>query len=940
MKQYLIFFLLLFVVFSDNANAQYYSEGQDRANINWVEKKSHSVRLIYPKEYNLKAQLLSNYFKILSSSDTFGFSKKAQQIPVVLHTENQYSNGVVVWAPKRMELQTLPQIKASATPWLKQLSAHEYRHVVQMSNLRRGFTKFGSYILGQQAVGIAAGLMPDWFLEGDATLAETQAASNGRGVQPDFTIGLRMLLDNNANYGSDKWFCGSFKDYVPDHYHIGYQVVNWSYTKYGTKIWDNVTDYTARYPYLIFTPNIALKRKYATSPSKLLNETLANLNEFWKSRQKINNSSTILTTRVDSHTTIEYPVELNDSTVLAVLSNFDQLKSLVEIDLNDGEIKTIREVPRLNSRPVTDGKNIWWSEYRPSMFWEQKNNSVICKLSIDNPGRVYTLKTSDNALFATLTEEGVAWIDVDYNGGYAIVSPKQRVELGDTLSVHGLAWDNLTKCFYYIGLSDSGIGIYKVDNDSINAVLEPSFVTIDDLSAKNGILYFTSTLSGIDEAHTLNLKTGIQSQISRSRYGSRAPYPIKSRLVMTTYTKDGFLVAYHSADSIVNDNVQWQKLPTNRVNPNRYNWNIVNLDTVTTTTTVSENSRKFRKLTNLLNVHSWGPLSYNPIEIGQEDVNEFYPGITLVSQNLLSNGVGFFSWGIKNNMSFIRSQFDWLGWPVKLRTKITYGGDKQYVYTRSVEAFNYVRSKFNDKKLSLNISAYLPFNFSSGYTNRYLTMQVGHYYENSKVVMKSYDSFVEENMNHIVALSLQYNSNRMMSYREFLPRWGYGVKADLYQTLDSKKFGKIKSIYGQTYLPGLVRNHSLKLSGALQQQSDALFGFSNKILYPRGAKHYIPVKNLQSYAVDYQLPLCYPDGGIRGLVYIKRIRLNLFYNGARYTEFNDINKKWNTVSSIGGDLYFDFNPLSRSATSIAKLSISLPNDTKKMQISFAIDMSF
>ncbi|MBR4999799.1 MAG: hypothetical protein IKY11_02580, partial [Rikenellaceae bacterium] len=380
---------LLLTLLMSTLSAQYYNDGQDPARLKWRELKSGSVRLIYPRNFENKAGVLGQYFKSLNNSISFGFSRQPVDIPVVIHSENPYSNGVVVWAPKRAELQTEPQVKASATPWLKQLSAHEYRHVAQLSNLKRGFTRFGSYIIGQQAIGIVSGLMPQWFLEGDATLAETQAAHNGRGLQPDFTIGLRMLLDKGTIYNSDKWFCGSYKDFVPDHYHIGYQVVNWSYTKYGPKIWDSVTDYTARHPYFVFTPNILLHKKYKTSPSKLLKGTLSDLKNFWQHRDTINNSSQIIPLQTESHTTVEFPTAIDDSTIIAVVEDFDHLKSLVRINLNTHKVQRLRYVPRLSSRPVSDGENIWWSEYRPSLFWEQKSTSVICSTTI-NGGSVKT----------------------------------------------------------------------------------------------------------------------------------------------------------------------------------------------------------------------------------------------------------------------------------------------------------------------------------------------------------------------------------------------------------------------------------------------------------------------------------------------------------------------------------------------------------------------
>ena len=930
---------LLLTLLTSTLSAQYYNDGQDPARLKWRELKNGSVRLIYPQNFENRAGVLGQYFKSLNNSISFGFSRQPVDIPVVIHSENPYSNGVVVWAPKRIELQTTPQVKASATPWLKQLSAHEYRHVAQLSNLRRGFTRFGSYIIGQQAVGAVAGVLPQWFLEGDATLAETQAAHNGRGVQPDFTIGLRMLLDKGTNYNSDKWFCGSYKDFVPDHYHIGYQVVNWSYTKYGKDIWNSVVDYTARHPYFVFTPKILLRKDYGTTPKRMLNETLADLKNFWQQRDTINNSSQIIPLPTESYTTVEFPTAVNDSTIIALVADFDNLKSLVRININTHKVERLRYVPRLSSRPVSDGVNIWWSEYRPSLFWEQKSTSVICSTTI-NGGSVKTSKSEKNCFFATVTDAGVAWVEYAPSGEYSIVTPQQRISLGDSLSLHGLAWDNHTRRLYYIGLSDCGIGIFSTDGTKTETILPPSFVTIDDLNAKDGVLYFTSTVSGIDEAHCLRLSDGVQSRISTSRYGSRAPYPVGDKIAMTTYTQKGYMPAVQADSLIAEPLVKWQFLPENKVNPQRVKWDIVNLDTlkVNPETASRTESKRYRKFKNIFNIHSWAPFSYDPIEIGQEEVDNFYPGITLVSQNLLSNCVGYVSWGVKDDMSYLRSQVDWLGAAVKFSAKVRYGGGLQPIYADSKESYSATRAQFDKKYLSLNLSAYLPINLSNGHRSRFLTPKADFTLTNAVTVETNKDKTIKTEKNlHTAQFSLQYNNNRLMSYREFNPRWGYGLLVDHFRAVDNSDFGKITSLYGRLYLPGIGRHHSLMLRGAAQYQNQAKYLFSNKVLYPRGANPYTATKELYCYFADYQLPVAYPDWGISGLIYLKRLRLNLFHHIADYRSFDSTK---GTISSTGADLYVDFTPLSRTTTCTARLSLCRPDDTNKTQLSLSVDMNF
>ena len=36
----------------------------------------------------------------------------------------------------------------------------------------------------------------------------------------------------------DKWFCGSYRDYIPDHYELGYQICSYAYARYDENVWD------------------------------------------------------------------------------------------------------------------------------------------------------------------------------------------------------------------------------------------------------------------------------------------------------------------------------------------------------------------------------------------------------------------------------------------------------------------------------------------------------------------------------------------------------------------------------------------------------------------------------------------------------------------------------------------------------------------------------
>ena len=204
------------------------------------------------------------------------------RIPFVMHPENFQSNGLVMYLPKRVEFLTSPAVDSYSMPWYKQLVAHEYRHAVQYNNLDRGVIRALSYVLGQQGSTIGLLCMPIWAMEGDAVMSETMHSSFGRGLQPSFSMAYRAMGSVGRDRRNiDRWFCGSYRDYIPDHYELGYQICSYAWERYGENIWDKVAWYGARNPYMIFTTSIALKKFYRTDVGTLFAETFDGLNYYW-----------------------------------------------------------------------------------------------------------------------------------------------------------------------------------------------------------------------------------------------------------------------------------------------------------------------------------------------------------------------------------------------------------------------------------------------------------------------------------------------------------------------------------------------------------------------------------------------------------------------------------------------------------------------------------
>ena len=213
--------VLLFI--ANSAIAQYLNTGNDPGYIKWKQIKNNDFQIIFPEGSEKNAKRVADALSHFYLSGARSLDHYPGKISVVLHTHTVVSNGMVSWAPRRMELYTTPNQAMSPMDWLDQLIVHEYRHVVQMDKIDTELPQLIRYLFGEHASALVTGLyLPFWFLEGDAVVTESVLTPSGRGRTPSFLMLTKAQVIENGLFSYDKATLGSYKSFVPDKYHFGY----------------------------------------------------------------------------------------------------------------------------------------------------------------------------------------------------------------------------------------------------------------------------------------------------------------------------------------------------------------------------------------------------------------------------------------------------------------------------------------------------------------------------------------------------------------------------------------------------------------------------------------------------------------------------------------------------------------------------------------------
>lgn len=968
MKRFIIAIILILcgLATTERACAQYYSWGTDPTSLRWRQIKSEKYRIVYPDSAKNIASEVAYYLDAVQSDIGYGYEHPQMSIPFVVHPENMLSNGLVMWLPKRVEFLSTPAINGYSMPWRKQLVAHEYRHAVQYNNLNRGLVKGLSYIIGQQSSTIGLLFMPLWMMEGDAVMSETEMSTFGRGLQPSFSIAYRAY-DNvlGAFKSRDKWFCGSFKDYIPDHYQLGYFICRQGYNQYGAILGNDMADLTTRRPWMVVSNSWVFKKLYGTTQPRLFDETFDTLYHHWQSLPKIKQSTEyVAIPETESHTTYSHPMALRSGEILALKEDLATPMAFVKIDPKSGEERRIAYTGIISSRPMLDShERIYWTEYRRSALFAQKVSSKICYLDPDKRS-AKQLHTKGNALYVTpTTDQSLAWVEYAPSGRYSVVSyangeEQSRHNLPLDKEVHGMAWDNLTEALYLIITDNDGMHIAKLEQGKLCPVTRSAYTTLSDLRAKDGKLYFGSIASSRDEVHYIDLASGKEYQLSESSFGSFSPAPYDDKsIVATSYDRRGYLPVTQRITT--NREVEYRPHPEATLLPRSKPWGVINLDTVHFDQAIADSlvqakpSRRFNRLAHSLNIHSWAPASYDPYAIVEESHIAFNLGATIMSQNILSTTEGFLTWGWNHDEgSIFKGTIRYYGLGVNLWAKGTYGGKQRlhtiYRYNPETQKIEVPENPKLGRYYAVSAGATLPLLFQRGYHTSQLAVAAAWNFSNGMIANVDrirYDGGKITNFEtvgytegvHQLSMGISFSDQVRMAHRDFLPPWGVVVQANYTLNPTTDDFGHLAVLYGKLYTPGFAKHHSLSLAATFQTSiggfhSDMMLSdlaFKSTKLLPRGFSSYdIENKNYVATSLNYQLPVWYPDNGWAGVIYFKRIRLNLggdyaSFERPRFNTEGSIVKRRETIWAYGGDIVVDFNIFTMPAAATITATLSL-----------------
>lgn len=880
--------------------SQYYTTGSDPSSISWSQIKIRQFNLVFPKEEMILAGRYCGLLNDIGPAVTASMNAGIRKMPVIIHPYTAFSNGTSILAPRRIELYPKQPVSLEINDFASQLIIHEVRHFAQMEKLNAGITRAAGFLLGDQAQSLVIGVhVPTWLLEGDAVLTETLLSYAGRGRIASFIQPLRSRLIDGKDLSWDRVLFGSFRETLPNEYLMGYFLTARGRMLTDPMIWSDALEKLGRNPFTLKGLSGITRPKTGYRFSKLYVETLKWLRAYWTDPSlAVKTPDNLIVMTRDTVASMNYyrPQQVSGQDIICLKKSLADLPEFVIVD----SLAKERTVARPGS--VEDagfsyyqGK-LAWTELIQDPRWENRSFSELFTHDLHTGKK--TRLTHGKRYFspAICPDDGrIAVIEERYDGScyLHIIDPSSGEVVRSMPEARNnhfsyICWGNGQDELFAMTTGLEGRKLVRIDFKKMvqEVILDAGFTDITCPAYHEGLIYFTGPAGATQGLYRINPKTLLTEVVFAHPHGINYLNAQGQDLFLSVYSSNGYRPAkipFASLAGKSTDHIYPLIEPvTEIIQRARGEFPVVYQNNIQ-----PAGNKPYRKMGHLFRFHSWSPLFIDP------DFYKISPGVVLMSQNDLSTLI---TWGGYQYNKTDRSH--------NLLASARYTGlyptfDLDYVRKyRNSYPFTDTAGELSEKSLHaywqlVRFTSGVPLDFSSGAWNRKIqpSLFAERVFDLSGTTDFSSSAW-------IAGINLSASILRRTSNLDLFPKWGVSVNFSRFKAFTLGEWGNNTTGRIMLYLPGFLPNSSFRILNSANLLSFDHYSLSLKD-FPRGQVVY-RARDRYNLKLDYAFPVSYPDYHISGLIYLKRIKADIFFDAG--TRLKDIN--W--FYSSGLDLTFDY----------------------------------
>ena len=861
----------------------------------WKQINTDTARVIFPVGMDSSANRVASVVHYLASQQPFSLGKQLKKIDIVLQNQTVIPNGYVGLGPYRSEFFLTPDMNnlgQGSISWTDQLAVHEYRHVQQVNNFNHGLSKFMKVISGEQGYDLAINAaIPNWFYEGDAVYAETALSRQGRGRLPHFMNAFPALWQAGKKYSWMKLRNGSLKDYVPNHYHLGYLLVNYGRKEYGAEFWTKVTKDASAYKGLFYPFQSAVKR-HSGKDFKNFTEDAFALYKKSVERVSLSRDAFLLPVTNNYVTSYFFPYSAGADSLVYLKSSYRQRPAFYIKDRNGEHRISTRDISIDEQFSYRNGR-IVYAAYESDPRWGWKDYSVIKVLDIQT-GQQHTVKPKTKYFTPDISADGtkVVVVQVGADGRSALhllhasngelISNIQSPEVSLFTDPKFMEDGNLITA---VRLANGQMSLVKAEagTGKLTRLTPASFNVVGYPSVDRDRIWFTASYKGNDDIFMLRMNDRKILRASNGPLGNYFVNAYDGKITFSAFTAEGYQL-----NQLEESKIEWEEVGDASASALQERFEVSHKNEPGDILLGQIARRdfpvsKYKKGKGMPNFHSWRPYYSDPVFTysiyGENVLNTLQTEIYYTyNQNDKTNAVGL--------LSTYGAGFPYLS------------GGVEYTFDNETPVGNRIRQWGQlDSRIGLSV----PLNYVKGKTFR--NFNLGSYYVLRNEFNKGFykDSLGSTSFSYLWH-TFSWTQQIQRAVQHIYPRFAYSLFANHRHAITSVSgYQFIGS--GSLYVPGILSTHNLVLTGSFQQWDTlSQVVFSDRFAYSRGYEgRYF--SRMWRLSANYHFPLLYPDWGFGNIFYLQRVRVNAFYD---FTKIYSRDKsQTRDQRSVGGELFID-----------------------------------
>lgn len=903
----------------------------------WQQINTDTVRLVFPKGLENQANRIVNMVHLQAANNRQSIGNEFRKTDIFLLNQTVISNGYVTTAPFHSKFYTnFPQRSFfGTTDWLDILSIHEYRHALQFSNTLHGITKWAYYLTGEAVWGAFFSLaIPPWFFEGDAVMQETALSYAGRGRIKNFSAELRTIADLDKPFGYEKMVNGSYRDFIPDHYVLGYDLVRFGRQQYGNDIWAGIFKDAAAYKGVFYPFSNALQKRTGMRTPAFYRTMM----ESTGPQVMKKGMNTIYQSPFDKSDPASYskPRYRSADKLVAIRESFNDAAQFVQIDLKSGDESPITPVGFGMGEYDVNDHYLVWSEIALDPRWSDRSFSNIWK---------YDFTTGTSTKLTNKTKYFAPVISPD---GKKILVVEVNELMQNSLKILDISTGNIIKeipnpAGYNFRFPEwngnfqlaivaqknnlNAIFMINLNSEEYKLLIPFSTPSFEDLSIIENKLYFLANEgrdNGLNDVMSYQLITGeIFILPIKTPFLTDMPEAGPNgqiALVNTEFNQKRILVLKRQEGKPF---TEFKEPPIPIFEQDKALESVIQSENGPIVNQIPQKQypvKKYHPGLSRLTLHTW---LLNP---GVNDVSIILAANDKLGKYGLEWSPGY---NFNENVFFSDINMTIGNWLPLLKI----GYNSLINRTRRETGFEGSQDSWNESKIYGTVS--IPLNYIKRNYRYGFNPVLGY-----GVSMLSANDFFQKDVFHTGFIQLQGSATRKKAYRCIKAPYSFDTDWTFSKTLNNDDKINISGNL-RVNLPGLMATHFTQLI------VDYKYTDLNNEYHPLDNSYYVRgfgaaflSDQFFSPKINYGFPIWYPDIAIGPLVYFKRVRANLFYDLGFEQDFTQTDKL-RQLQSAGIELLFDnrylrFAELSMGVRIGYKL-VAPEEDTQKFFITFVLD---